>query len=181
LAKPDTQPTSGIDSGTAMKDPFTSCRLAALKSTLKAKEHFDPMGIASRVLPAVTLHLVDSSAEVRRDAFAAVDDLLFVLRQESEQLNNLPEPTAPNVVAPAPAPANAPHTRPMSKATAAQAAPKSGGFSTSGISSWMTSNAKDSAKPAVAQASKAAAPPAAQPRQAPIPRPAARPLCHLLQ
>jgi hypothetical protein len=75
----------------AMKDPFTPCRNAALKSTLKAKEFFDPEGIAARVLPAVTPQLLDPSPEVRREAFAAVDELLFVLRQESERMNSIPQ------------------------------------------------------------------------------------------
>lgn len=76
----------------AMKDPFTPCRNAALKSTLKAKEFFNPEGIASRVLPAITPQLLDPSPEVRKEAFAAVDELLFVLRQESERLNLVPQP-----------------------------------------------------------------------------------------
>jgi SCY1-like protein 1 len=142
----------------AMKDPFTPCRLAALKSTLQSKEFFDPIGIASRVLPAVTPQLLDSSAEVRREAFMAVEDLLFVLRQESERLNKLPEPvemmntTAPAAVAPAPASGS---SIPLSRGGGAPPAkiaeaPKSGGggFSiTSGLTSWITSSTKAAAAP----------------------------------
>jgi SCY1-like protein 1 len=134
----------------AMKDPFTPCRLAALKSTLKAKEFFDPMGIASRVLPAITPQLLDPSSEVRREALIAVDDLLFVLRQESERLNSLPEQTmgqpmsnpansrsAPLRQSSLPS-ASAPRP-PSAPSIPAPAPAKSGGFSL-GITSWMSSS-----------------------------------------
>ena len=154
----------------AMKDPFTPCRLAALKSTLKAKEFFDPNGIASKVMPEVTPQLLDPSAEVRREAFTAVEDLLFVLRQESERLNKLPEPNqqhAMNAVGAAAAPSSAPGRAAASRGTAVPAspevAPKSGGggFSLGGLSSWITT--------------KAAAPSSDTPAPA-TPSPAARPL-----
>jgi hypothetical protein len=61
----------------AMKDPFMPCRNAELKSTLKVRLFSDPEGIASVVLPCVTPRLLDPLAEVRREAFAAVDDLLL--------------------------------------------------------------------------------------------------------
>jgi SCY1-like protein 1 len=136
----------------AMKDPFTPCRLAALKSTLKAKEFFDPMGIASRVMPAITPQLLDPSAEVRREAFTAVDDLLFVLRQESERLSRLPEPASAPMH-----PASAAQTRPAAATTQSAApqpeAPRSGGFSLGGISSWMTSKATPEPSPQSAPSS----------------------------
>ena len=152
----------------AMKDPFTPCRLAALRSTVKAKSFFDPMGIASRVMPAITPQLLDPSSEVRREAFMAVDDLLFVLRQESERLSTLPEQTLtnPNIPStamttsttngttapplPVPAPAAPNHAAPMGRPPIATSsgmgtsAPSSGGFSLGGISSWMTSSTSQS-------------------------------------
>lgn len=129
----------------AFKDPFTPCRLAALKSTLQAKEYFDPQGVAAKVLPVVTPQLLDSSADVRREAFHVVDDLLFVLRQESERMNSLPQaeegdgtisatPAGVQRTSSAPTPASAP--------VPAQA-PSSGGY-LSGLSSWMSSSAKAS-------------------------------------
>lgn len=154
----------------AMKDPFTPCRLAALRSTVKAKTFFDPMGIASRVMPAITPQLLDPSSEVRREAFMAVDDLLFVLRQESERLSTLPEQTLtnPNIPSATTAAVNgtappsngvgvvAPVGRPpmaTSTTAAVASAPSSGGFSLGGISSWMTSSsstASSSNKPLTA-------------------------------
>ena len=139
----------------ALKDPFVPCRLAALKTTLQAKEFFDPPTLASRVLPAVTPQLLDASKEVRREAFVLVDDLLFALRQESERMNAFPEPVPAPVSAGAPSTSQLPRgpapaggaKPPLSAATAP--APSSGGY-LSGISSWMVS----SAKPAEAKATK---------------------------
>lgn len=156
----------------AMKDPFTPCRLAALKSTLKAKEFFDPMGIASRVMPAITPQLLDPSAEVRREAFTAVDDLLFVLRQESERLNSLPEPTPANFATtnPAAQTRSAGAAAAPAKPVVPKAPSSSGSFS---LSSWMTSKA---APESASQSASAPAAPLQQhrPFAAPVP-PVARP------
>ena len=142
----------------ALKDPFKPCRLAALQSTLKAKEYFDPKGVASKVLPVVTPQLLDPAREVRREAFAAVDDLLFYLRQESERMNALPEPDAGGGNAP---PTGATHARTTSaaaaaaKATAPPVAPSSGGW---GISSWMSTSKTAGAAPVAVTAAPATVP-----------------------
>jgi len=139
----------------AMKDPFTPCRLAALQSTLQAKQFFDAEGIASKVLPAVTPCCVDPAANVRKEAFSAVDDLLYLLRQESERLAALPEPTENGGVAPpagnigtrsgAPTSGNSHGAAPVRPPpapssglapTPAAPAPASGGY----FSSWMSSS-----------------------------------------
>ena len=139
----------------AMKDPFTPCRLAALRSTVQAKAFFDPAGLASRVLPAIAPQLLDPSPEVRREAFIAVDDLLFVLRQESERLSTLPVDALPPIPGstngPAAPPAvNAPPPRPPTTTTSTPAASSSSStFSLGGISSWMSSS-KATAAPAPA-------------------------------
>lgn len=146
----------------AMKDPFIPTRLSALKCTLHSKQFFDPQGIASRVLPAVMPQLLDPAKDVRREAFAVVDDFLFVLKQESERLAQLPEPSpasgvsgtaaatnkAAGSVGPAPPPSNQ---------SSMPAAPVSGGY-LSGLSSWMSSSS--SATPATNTANKT---PATQP------------------
>jgi SCY1-like protein 1 len=159
----------------SMQDPFTPCRLAALQSTLKARQWFDAAGIASKVLPAVTPCLIDASPDVRKEAFAAVDELLFVLRQESERLSRLPTAavgadgvpvanssalgtaaatattTRPGGIAPAPASAG---SAPM--ATTNQQEPASGGSGGGGyFSSWLTSSTKSSASAATATAAAA--------------------------
>ncbi|KAL7566308.1 hypothetical protein ACA910_013633 [Epithemia clementina (nom. ined.)] len=145
----------------AMKDPFTPCRLAALQSTLQAKQFFDVHGIASKVLPAVTPCCVDPDAGVRKEAFSAVEELLYLLRQESERLSRLPQNNqnggtgVQGTIAPPPATAPMintatttiplkPSARPLSPTTAAPSpearapAPSSGGY----FPSWMTSSTK---------------------------------------
>jgi SCY1-like protein 1 len=149
----------------SMQDPFTPCRLAALQSTLKARQWFDAAGIASKVLPAVTPCLIDASPDVRKEAFAAVDELLFVLRQESERLLHLPVATGDGVangssalgtaatrstiIASAPASAG---SAPISTNNPA-AAPASGGSGGGYFSSWLTSSTKSSASAAIQQQS----------------------------
>ena len=130
----------------ALKDPFVPCRLAALKTTLKAKEFFEPRAIASRVLPVVTPHLLDASRDVRREAFTLVDDLLFVLRQASESMTDISS-SAEGTTTTAPAPASggvptapAPHKNAIAPAPAS--AGSGGGGYLSGISSWMSSTTK---------------------------------------
>ena len=146
----------------AMRDPFKPCRLAALQSTLKSKEFFDPQGIASKVLPAVTPCTLDGAPDVRKEAFAVVEDLLFVLRQESERMSHLPEQGALGNAVPPPgqAPAAKPAVAPTPTVAAPQAhapAPTSGGYLT-GISSWMKSSAKPDAPPAPATGSSSTMP-----------------------
>jgi SCY1-like protein 1 len=126
----------------ALKDPFTPCRLSALKSVLQAKEFFTPVAIATSVLPVVTPQLLDPVAEVRREAFLVVDDLIFFLRQESERMpasaaagdGSQPGPAGARH---APSPSSAP-APPLPSAVAP--APASGGY-LSGLSSWVTSAA----------------------------------------
>jgi SCY1-like protein 1 len=131
----------------ALKDNFKPCRMAALQSTLKAKEYFDPRGVAANVLPVVTPQLLDPSKEVRKEAFAAVDELLFFLRQESERMNAIPEHeqgmpsnqsgAAPRSGQPPPVPAGNAKPTDQKKTPA----PSSGGY-LSGMTSWMSTSAK---------------------------------------
>jgi hypothetical protein len=124
------------------------------------------------VLPAITPQLLDPSSEVRREALIAVDDLLFVLRQESERLNSLPEQTmgqpmsnpansrsAPVRQTSLPRSSAAPPP-PSAPSVPAPAPPaKSGGFSL-GITSWMSSSKSSTPSEAPASAAVPSAPPA---------------------
>jgi SCY1-like protein 1 len=154
----------------ALKDNFKPCRLAALQSTLKAKEYFDPRGVAANVLPVVTPQLLDPAKEVRKEAFAVVDELLFFLRQESERMNALPEyeqgmaasnhsGAAPKIGPPVPAGNHKPPTQ--EKKTPA---PSSGGY-LSGMTSWMST----STKPADSGQAATGTPVATAPTTAPLP------------
>lgn len=159
----------------AMKDPFTPCRLEALRFAKTVKQYFDPPSMATKVLPAVTPFLLDPNADVRRECFQLVDELLFMIRQvgqamgttTTEEPNNVhqapSEPmvhqqanVVPHATQPAPAAASGP-TVPE--------APSSGGY-LSGLSSWMTSSAKPTTEPHHQQQTPAQAPP--MPQQAPM-------------
>jgi SCY1-like protein 1 len=156
----------------ALKDNFKPCRMAALQSTLKAKEYFDPRGVAANVLPVVTPQLLDPSKEVRKEAFAAVDELLFFLRQESERMNAMPEfeqgmatnqsGAAPRSVQPLPVPAGKPKSTDQKKTPA----PSSGGY-LSGMTSWMSTSTK------AADPGAGATPVTPAPRTAPVALPPA--------
>lgn len=154
----------------ALKDPFKPCRMAALQSTLKAKEYFDPRGVAANVLPVVTPQLLDPSKEVRKEAFAAVDELLFFLRQESERMNAIPE-SQQGMAAPTPgaAPRSGPPL-PMGNPKPTQEkktpAPTSGGY-LSGMTSWMSTSTK------AADPGAGATPVTPAPRTAPVSLPPA--------
>mmetsp|Transcript_4621 Transcript_4621/g.9739 ORF Transcript_4621/g.9739 Transcript_4621/m.9739 type:complete len:827 (+) Transcript_4621:77-2557(+) len=70
----------------AMQDTFLPCRLAALKSILSCKGYFDPTSIAVKVLPTVVPHMMDSTSEVRREAFAVTGTLLGILEGVSKEM-----------------------------------------------------------------------------------------------
>jgi len=152
----------------AMKDPFPPCRLAGLQSTLKSKDFFDPHGVSSKILPVITPQLLDSAAEVRRAAFHAVEDLLFVLRQESERMGQAEQQQQQQQAQAqshlgAGGSSHMPQANPT--ATAVAPAPASGGY-LSGLSSWMVSSAK-ATSPAPAQKVAVQQPPRSAPPLAP--------------
>jgi len=133
----------------AMKDPFTPCRLAALRAVLHCRVYFRPKDVAAKVLPCVVPHLMDSVQEVRKEAFAVVDEFMIVLRAESqtmalqEKSNPQPQQQAPND----PQQQNGYSTfqGTTQQQSQQQAAPSSGNY-LSGFSSWATSAITSSAK-----------------------------------
>jgi SCY1-like protein 1 len=126
----------------AMKDTFTPCRLQTLKFALQVKQYFEPRAIADKVLPAVTPHLLDPSADVRREAFHVVEDLLLILRQEGDRMDSIVEPSSGSSQQPLTSTQQTP-AAPVSAPVAAPA-PASSGY-LSGLSSWMSSSTKPSA------------------------------------
>ena len=70
----------------SMKDPFTPCRLSALRMAFSCKEYFTQRDVAEKVLPAVVPHALDAAAEVRAEAFKVVDALVAGLRGESQKM-----------------------------------------------------------------------------------------------
>ena len=119
----------------AMKDPFTPCRLAALKAVTTCKTYFSQIEVSEKVLPCVVPYLLDASKDVRTEAFKVVDMFLVGLREESRKMGD--------------------GGGDGGEVSGAGAAPSSGGY-LSGFSSWM-STSSDPAAP-VAAATKSAAP-----------------------
>lgn len=155
--------------GRATKDPYSPCRLAALQTVSNAKEFFKPTAVASQVLPCVTPCLLDPTSKVRKEAFSVVESLMFVLRQESERLNSIPDPEEPKPASSAPSNGNRP-SGPAAPAAAARApvapAPASGGY-LSGLSSWMSTSTKPEAPAPQPAAPAAPRPPPAAPASVP--------------
>lgn len=120
----------------SMKDPFTPCRLSALRAVIACKEYFTQKEIAEKVLPCIVPHLLDQASDVRNEAFKVVDALLVGLREESQRIG---KDEAERITA-ATCGINQPGiaaNNPLGSSGVA-AAPASGSY-LSGISSWMTS------------------------------------------
>mmetsp|Transcript_4141 Transcript_4141/g.10509 ORF Transcript_4141/g.10509 Transcript_4141/m.10509 type:complete len:829 (-) Transcript_4141:230-2716(-) len=70
----------------SMKDPFTPCRLSALRAVITCREYFTQRDVAEKVLPSVVPHTLDADNDVRMEAFKVVDALLVGLREESKKM-----------------------------------------------------------------------------------------------
>lgn len=141
----------------AMKDPFYPCRLAALQSLSKTIKHFDPIGLASKVVPVIAPILLDPVSEVRIEAFKVLDIALIGLRQESDKMGIIEQqPGQPNhtggIVTPSPSSGNGNiinNTSGNSAANIIPEAPKSGGSYLTGFSTWIASSTTPSGSNAV--------------------------------
>ena len=142
----------------SMKDPFTPCRLSALRAVTSCKEYFSQKDVAEKVLPAVVPHTLDGANDVRTEAFKVVDALLVGLREESKKMAR---DEADRISA---------ATCGMGQSGSGEIpeAPTSGSY-LSGFSSWMAT----SAEPSDSGAAKASANGPSIPAAAPKPGPAA--------
>lgn len=70
----------------SMKDPFTPCRLSALRAIITCQEYFTQKDMADKVLPAVAPHTLDAANDVRKEAFNVVEIILVGLRAESQKM-----------------------------------------------------------------------------------------------
>jgi SCY1-like protein 1 len=115
-----------------MKDPFTPCRLAALRAVIACKEYFSQKEVAENVLPCVIPHTLDGASEVRAEAFNVVDTFLVNLREESKRMAKDEADRMSAATCGIGAEGN-------NSGAAVSAAPSSGSYLT-GISSWMGSS-----------------------------------------
>lgn len=70
----------------ALRDTFAPCRLAALQCMVDTFDCFDPQGLAGKLLPSITPHLLDPDTNVRKEAFKVSEALLVRLRVESDKM-----------------------------------------------------------------------------------------------
>jgi len=140
----------------SMKDPFSPCRLSALKSTMMSKTLFTKQDLATKVMPSVMPLLLDPMTDVRQEAFRVVRELLEDVQQESNRMTELGDPlmvgapgTAPTGGAPqrsrpqqsgtTPTTGVAPSTTARTTSAASTNSNSSSGY-LGGISSWMGSS-----------------------------------------
>lgn len=120
-----------------MKDPFTPCRLAALRAVIACKEYFSQKEVAEKVLPCVIPHTLDGASEVRAEAFNVVDTFLVNLREESKRMTKDEADRMSAATCGIGAEGN-------NSGAATSAAPSSGSYLT-GISSWMGNSTEPTA------------------------------------
>lgn len=123
----------------SMKDPFTPCRLSALRAIITCQEYFTQKDMADKVLPAVAPHTLDAANDVRKEAFNVVDVILVGLRAESMRMA---KDEAERISA-----ATCGMNAMGDDSGGGIPAPSSGGY-LSGLSTWMTTTATTASQPA---------------------------------
>lgn len=68
----------------SLKDPFPPARKAGLMSMTATLEYYSPSDIVGRVLPAVSIALVDVVYSVRSEGFKCMKNILSKLEEKSE-------------------------------------------------------------------------------------------------
>ena len=123
----------------AMKDPFTPCRLSALRAVISCREYFSQRDVAEKVLPSVVPYTLDAANDVRSEAFKVVDTLLVGLREESQRMSK--EEQDRIAAATCGLGADGVGGNASNGGSAAGPASGSGSGYLSGLSSWMTAEA----------------------------------------
>jgi SCY1-like protein 1 len=124
-----------------MKDPFTPCRLSALRAVIVCKEYFSQKDIAEQVLPCVIPHTLDGANDVRTEAFNVVDTFLVNLREESKRMAK----DEADRLSAATCGIGANENSAAGASSVGEAPNSSGSGYLSGISSWMASSAEPTA------------------------------------
>lgn len=133
----------------SLKDVFFPCRLSGMQAIFGYQD-FTEDDLATRVLPMVVPHLLDSSTEVRDKAFAVVSKCLGVLKQKHETMSlqqvqhqqNVVGTTASTRVNEMPATTAPAVSGPPTTTAVPPGVPSSGSGYLSGLSSWMSSSTK---------------------------------------
>ena len=135
----------------SMKDPFTPCRLSALRAVSSCQEYFTQKDVAEKVLPAVVPHTLDGANDVRAEAFKVVDSLLVGLRDESKRMakDEAERISAATCGINDAAAGSSTDDGGGSGGGNTSAAPSSGSYLT-GLSSWMTTSSQPTENPSSA-------------------------------
>jgi len=130
----------------AMRDPFAPCRLAALQCMTSTFECFEPQGLAGKLMPSITPHLLDPDSNVRKEAFKVSEALLVTIRVESdkmtanEQAQRAKQQAAQQRAGTVAAPSSG--NAPATTTTTAPSDDTSGTSYLAGFASWMASSAQ---------------------------------------
>lgn len=71
----------------AMKDPFVHCRIAGLRAVEATIESFEHIQICSRIIPQVSLLLLDKSRDVRQLALCCLNSCTQVVKDHFESVD----------------------------------------------------------------------------------------------
>mmetsp|Transcript_3142 Transcript_3142/g.5521 ORF Transcript_3142/g.5521 Transcript_3142/m.5521 type:complete len:736 (-) Transcript_3142:274-2481(-) len=80
----------------ALKDPFPPARTAGLVAYKTCKMFLSVNEVPTRVLPAIMPLLLDGNPDVRRDAFACIDELLPIVRSKAAEMDSKSSNGAPS-------------------------------------------------------------------------------------
>ena len=123
----------------ALRDTFAPCRLAALQCMVETFECFDPQGLASKLLPSITPHLLDPDSNVRKEAFKVSEALLVRLRTESDKMTAHEQAQRAKIQT-----QSAPNSGNAPAMTAEETKSATSGY-LKGFASWMASSAQPTA------------------------------------
>ncbi|KAJ8295338.1 putative inactive serine/threonine-protein kinase scy1 [Rhodotorula toruloides] len=120
----------------ALRDPFVHARIAGLMALMATCEVFEKEDLAGKVIPAMSICLVDREKTVRDQAFKAID--MFVKKCESLTAS-MPETVLPETAQQSPALQAASQTQPGLATNAAGAAGALAGWAFASVSKKLSS------------------------------------------
>lgn len=143
----------------SLKDPFSPCRLSALRSLTESKPLFTKQDLAVKVMPCVMPLLLDPMKDVREESFGVVRNFLKEIQEESNLMSQRGDPQvvgAPKAptsgsqqagaIPVAPAAAQTAEASTVATTSSAGTSSKSGYLS--GMSSWLSSSSSPNPAPA---------------------------------
>lgn len=84
--------------GRSLRDPFTPARIAGLMALMATVEYYEKDDLAAKVIPTMSLCLVDKEKTVREQAFKALEMFVDKVRKAAEAMVRAP-PRRPTLAA----------------------------------------------------------------------------------